>query len=62
MRRRIAFVSQDPTLLRGTIRYNLTLTDESGESGHDATRNDATLLAALDSAGLPVRRHNVSYG
>ena len=50
LRQRVALVSQDPTLLRGSIRYNLCPLGSEGD-GH-AQPEDSVLLLALERAGL----------
>ena len=55
LRSRIALVSQDPTLLRGSVRYNLSPLASSADSdggGSGSVPTDQKMMLALERAGL----------
>lgn len=54
LRSSIALVAQDPTLLRGTVRYNMCPL-ASMDGGSVAAPDDATLMLALQLAGLEAK-------
>ena len=61
LRSRLSIIQQEPTLFRGTMRYNLAPTaDEGEEGGGDAS--DARLWDALRRAGLDERVRALAGG
>ena len=62
LRSRLSIIQQEPTLFRGTMRYNLAPTAEGGEGEGGGDASDARLWDALRRAGLDERVRALAGG